>query len=360
MDQVERIEQARVLIVDDHRANVLLLESILRRSGFTTVRGTTDPAQAVPLFLEMAPDIVLLDLHMPGIDGYTLLARLRVLSPVTAPVPVVVLTADATAEAKQRVLSGGAKDFLTKPFDSAEVVLRIRNLLETRFLQLWLQEDNRMLEERVLARTQDLEAAHNEIVERLAIAAEYRDDDTGQHTHRVGRMAALLAEALGMAPDVVALIRRAAPLHDVGKIGIPDDILHKPARLSDSELDRMRTHTTIGAKIVLGGSSPLMRVAEEVAISHHERWDGSGYPHGLSGEDIPLSGRIVAVADVFDALTHARPYKEAWPAERAIAEITRQRGSQFDPRVVDAFDALVRRDAEYAIGSALQAAMLVA
>ncbi|HEU5318403.1 MAG TPA: response regulator, partial [Chloroflexota bacterium] len=177
---MEHPERARVLIVDDHRANVLLLESILRRAGFSALRGTTDPAQALPIFLEFAPDIVLLDLHMPGIDGYTLLERIRSLTQNTAPVPVIVLTADATPEAKQRVLAGGAKDFLNKPFDQAEVVLRIRNHLETRFLHLRLQEHNRVLEEKVLQRTQDLEAAHNEIVERLALAAEYRDDDTGQ------------------------------------------------------------------------------------------------------------------------------------------------------------------------------------
>jgi putative two-component system response regulator len=193
-----------------------------------------------------------------------------------------------------------------------------------------------MLEAKVRDRTRELEAAQIEIIERLARAAEFRDDNTGQHTQRVGQMSALIARQLGMPDTQVALMRRAAPLHDVGKIGIPDSILLKMGKLTTEEFDVVKTHTTIGARILSGGKFPLLRLAEEIAFSHHERWDGTGYAR-ISGTDIPLAGRIVTVADVFDALTQQRPYKPAWPIADAIGEIERQRGRQFDPGVVDAF-----------------------
>jgi putative two-component system response regulator len=184
---------------------------------------------------------------------------------------------------------------------------------------------------------QHLEEAQFETLARLAAAAEYRDDDTGEHTRRVGDLAGRLAEALGLPAELVQLIRRAAPLHDVGKIGIPDAILLKPGRLTEEEFDHMKRHTTIGARMLSGGASTQIALAEQIAGTHHERWDGTGYPVGLAGEAIPIAGRIVAVADVFDALTHARPYKQAWPHAEALAELHRQRGRQFDPRVIDAF-----------------------
>jgi putative two-component system response regulator len=218
--------------------------------------------------------------------------------------------------------------------------LRIKTLLETRLLYLQIQSQNHVLEAKVRERTRALEEAQMEIVERLAVAAEFRDDNTGQHTQRVGQMSALLAKQLGMADAQVSLVRRAAPLHDVGKIGVPDKILLKLGTLTEEEFAIVKTHTVIGARILSGGKFPLLRLAEEIAFSHHERWDGSGYA-GLSGTDIPLAGRIVAVADVFDALTQQRPYKPAWSIGEAIAEIERQRGQQFDPGVVDAFLRIV-------------------
>jgi putative two-component system response regulator len=199
-----------------------------------------------------------------------------------------------------------------------------------------------MLEAKVRERTRELESAQIEIIERLARAAEFRDDNTGQHTERVGQMAALLAREIGMPDTTVSLIRRAAPLHDVGKIGIPDSILLKLGKLTDEEFALVKTHTTIGARILSGSRFSLLRMAEEIAFSHHERWDGSGY-EGLAGEAIPLAGRIVTIADVFDALTQKRPYKAAWPIGDAIAEIDRQRGRQFDPTLVDAFLRVVNR-----------------
>jgi putative two-component system response regulator len=250
------------------------------------------------------------------------------------------LTGDDTPEAKREALTRGAKDFLNKPFHSDEVLLRIGTLLETRFLYLQVQSQNQILEGKVRDRTRELEAAQIEIIERLARAAEFRDDNTGQHTERVGQMAALIGRQLGLPVAQVALIRRAAPLHDVGKIGIPDAILLKLGKLSPDEFLLVKTHTTIGARILSGSRFPILRLAEEIAFNHHERWDGDGYAQ-IAGDAIPLAGRIVAVADVFDALTQKRPYKSAWPVADAIAEIDRQRGKQFDPVIVDAFLRIV-------------------
>jgi putative two-component system response regulator len=218
-----------------------------------------------------------------------------------------------------------------------EVLLRIHNLLKTRMLHLQLSEQNQVLDEKVRERTLRLEEAQVEILERLAAAAEYRDDATGKHTKRVGQFSGMIAHALQLPTAEVDLIRQASPLHDVGKIGIPDSILLKPGKLTDDEFEVMKTHTTIGARMLANGQSALTQMAQCIALSHHERWDGTGYPGRIKGEEIPLVGRIVTVADVFDALIHERPYKAAWPMQEALAEIERQSGHQFDPRVATAF-----------------------
>jgi putative two-component system response regulator len=349
----EDLADAPILMVDDERANVLVLERLLQKAGYRNVRSTTDPRTVLELVAEFRPDLLLLDLKMPGLDGFEILELLRLGAAAGSEpsLPVLVLTADATRETKRRALAAGATDFLTKPFDLDEVLLRIGNMLDLRSLTLELRAKNASLEDRVFERTRELEESHIETFERLALAAEYRDDDTGQHTRRVGRMAALLGEELGLAPDVLTLLERAAGLHDVGKIGVPDAILLAPRKLTVEEFDVVKTHTVIGAKILSGSRSPLMRMAEEIAWSHHERWDGRGYG-GAVAEEIPLTGRITTVADVFDALTHARPYKEAWPLERAIEEIAQQRGDQFDPRIVDAFASIQEAMAEAAVGIA--------
>ena len=308
---------------------------MLRNAGFHKLDSTNDPREAASLYVHTRPDLVLLDLHMPHMDGLEVMDRLNQIIEASY-LPIVMLTGDLTPEARREALSRGAKDFVNKPFNPDEVLLRIRTLLETRFLYLQIQSQNQMLEAKVRDRTRELEAAQIEIIERLAKAAEFRDDTTGQHTERVGEMAALLARELGLSDAQVSLIRRAAPLHDVGKIGIPDSILLKLGKLTAAEFELVKTHTSIGARILSGSRFALLRLAEEIAFSHHERWDGSGYA-GLAGNQIPLAGRIVAVADVFDALTQKRPYKPAWPVEEAIAEIERQRGLQFDPSIVDAF-----------------------
>jgi putative two-component system response regulator len=341
--QLTNLYDARILIVDDQEANVHLLGKILRRAGYINTVSTTDPRDVLSLCVQQPPDLILLDLMMAHLDGFEVMEQIKPLLEGTY-LPVLVLTADITSETREKALASGAKDFLTKPFDPTEVLLRIGNLLQTRALHLQLKDQNRLLEERVRERTAELERARLEILKRLAVAAEYRDDATGQHTRRVSRLCAHLAHAMGLADNHVELIREASPLHDVGKIGIPDAILLKPARLTDEEFEVIKTHTTIGAGILSEGTSDCILMAEQIALTHHERWDGSGYPLGLAGEDIPMEGRIVAIIDVFDALVHERPYKRAWPLEEALAEVERQSGSQFDPHIANVFLDVQRHD----------------
>jgi len=331
--------RARILIVDDEITNVQVLRRLLERAGFTRIATTCDPRDARTLYVEFRPDLILLDLHMPNMDGLAVMQELNQIAEATY-LPILILTGDVSPEARRDALSRGAKDFLHKPFSPDEVLLRINTLLDTRFLYLQIQSQNQMLDAKVRERTRELEAAQIEIIERLAKAAEFRDDNTGQHTERVGQMAALLARQMGLPDPQVSLIRRAAPLHDVGKIGIPDSVLLKLGKLTLDEFELVKTHTTIGARILSGSRFGVLRLAEEIAFSHHERWDGDGYV-GIRRESIPLPGRIVAVADVFDALTQQRPYKEAWPVTEAIAEIERQRARHFDPALVDAFLTII-------------------
>jgi putative two-component system response regulator len=336
--------KARILIIDDEAPNVEVLRRLLERSGFTKIETTMDPREATQLYVDFRPDLILLDLHMPHLDGLAVMDALNDIAEATY-LPILILTGDMSPQARRDALSRGAKDFVHKPFSSDEVLLRIGTLLETRFLYLQIQNQNQMLEAKVRERTRELEGAQFEIIERLAKAAEFRDDKTGQHTERVGQIAALVARQIGRPDSQVTLIRRAAPLHDVGKIGIPDLILLKPGRLTEEEFAVVKTHTTIGARILSGSRFPILRLSEEIAFSHHERWDGEGYA-GIAGDSIPLAGRIVAIADVFDALTQHRPYKAPWPIDKAIEEIERQRGRQFDAALVDAFLRIVeQRDA---------------
>jgi putative two-component system response regulator len=334
------LKQLQILAVDDEESNLLLLRRILEREGYTNVKTTTKPTQVPDLFASLNPSLVMLDLHMPQLDGFELMQRLAPLMREGRHVPLLVLTADATDDTKRLALSLGARDFLTKPLDRMELLLRVHNLLQVQRLQDQLVEHNANLEGEVAERTRDLEQARLEILDRLALAAEYRDDDTQEHAWRLGRTGALLAIELGLPEQEVELLRRAAPLHDIGKIGIPDAILLKPGKLTTEEFERIKTHTTIGAEILSGSNSPLLRMAERIAIAHHERWDGGGYPFGLSREEIPLPARIVAVADVFDALTHKRPYKDAWAVPDAVAEISHQAGRQFEADIVAAFRSL--------------------
>jgi len=343
MEQLE-LNLAKILIVDDQEYNVSLLERILGRAGYKQVFSTMDPFQIEQMLAEIDPDIILLDLHMPGMDGLQVLKLIRELTGENNYLPVLMLTADMTSEAKQEVLQAGVNDFLTKPYDRTEVILRINNLLKTRYLHMQLQQHNNTLETRVRERTGELQQAKAEILQLLGRAAEYRDDMTGQHTQRVGHLSALIAGRLGLPEGHIDLIRRAAPLHDIGKIGIPDDILLKPGRFEPHEFERMKTHTTIGANILEGSSFTVLKMAGIIAKSHHEKWDGTGYPEGLKGEEIPIESRIVALADFYDALTHERPYKKAWSTLEAITEVEKQKGYHFDPQIADAFLYLVEKN----------------
>jgi putative two-component system response regulator len=328
---------ARILIVDDQASWVTLLRDLLIQEGFVELAVTTDPRQAPATYRSFHPDLVLLGLHQPGPGGSSVLELIQAAIPATEYLPILVLTSETNRECRTRALASGAADFITESFDRQEVMLRIRNLLTTRFLQQRLQDQARWLEHEVVERTQALEQVHYEVCDRLARAAEFRDDVTGQHTRRVGRSARMLAERIGVKAETVDLLERAAPLHDLGKIGIPDRILLKPGRLDADEFTIMRGHAEIGATLLSGGQSPLLQLAEQIARSHHEKWDGSGYPHGLTGDTIPLVGRVVAVADFFDAVTHARPYREAWPLSRAVEEVRVNAGRHFDPDLVEAF-----------------------
>ncbi|MBN1530144.1 MAG: response regulator [Thermoleophilaceae bacterium] len=329
------VKSACVLVVDDEAANVLLLERLLEVSDFTNVVSTTDSSQVVSLCTQHDPDLIVLDLHMPDPDGFEVMGMLTPWINGPTKLPVLVATADVNPETKRRALAAGARDFLTKPLDPSEVVVRIANLLESRLLQLELRDQAKSLELAV----EELEA-----IEPLATAAAFRDDDQAEHALRVARTSALVAESLRLSPETVDLIGRAARLHDIGKIGLPDDVLLAPGRLAPEDAELVKLHAEIGAEILGKSRSRLLTMAAEIARTHHERWDGSGYPQGLSGEQIPVAGRIVALADAFDGLVNPPPGTEPRPVPDAVAEIRRRGGRELDPAVVSAFDALQHED----------------
>jgi putative two-component system response regulator len=340
MSQPTGAFEPRILVVDDEPANVTLLERLLTTWGYEHVRTTTDSATVPDLFTSWRPDLLMLDLMMPVLDGFDILEILAATNHGPLKVPILVLTADVTQETRRRALAEGATDFVTKPFDFDEVRLRVANLLETRCLAVELAEEKAQLELRVRARTLDLEHSRLEVLHRLAMATEYHDDESLEHTRRVGAAAGQLAEVLGLPADDVREIRLAGALHDVGKVALPHDLLVKPGRLTPLEWETVKTHTTVGSRLLRGSSSTLLDRAEVIARTHHERWDGRGYPARLAGDDIPISGRLVAVADMFDTLTHERPYRAAMSVDEAVAEIRGQSGRAFDPAAVRAFDAL--------------------
>jgi cyclic di-GMP phosphodiesterase len=345
------LAESKILIVDDELSVVTALRRILTRHGIRQIWSTCEPRQARQLFTDVRPDLVVLDLRMPEWDGFKVLAQLNELIPAESYLPVLVLTGDTSPEAKREALALGAKDFLPKPFDVVEVTLRIRHLLEARLLHLRLADQNLALEQRVRERTRQCAKAQIEMLQRLAAAGEARDDDTGQHTQRVGTLASRLALAAGLSPRQVSLIRQAAPLHDIGKVHVPDSVLLKPGKLSPEEFEVIKQHTIVGANILAGGHSEVVRMAERIARSHHERWDGTGYLEGLKGEAIPVEARIVAVVDVFDALSHDRPYRPAWSFDRIVEHLRKGRCRQFDPDLCDLFLNRVARAHDPSAGS---------
>lgn len=318
------------MVVDDDESTTRVLEQFLHRAGYKHVVSTSDPRQVLALYEKWHPDILLLDIRMPYLDGFSIMRQVRSRSGGEF-LPILVITGDTDPAVKEQALASGANDFLAKPYDATEVALRVHNLLETRALTL-------DLESRVRERTRKLRRSEIEAAHRLALAAELRDYRSGGHIQRVGRMAAIIAAELGMGDEEVDLIGLAAPLHDLGKVAIPDRILLKAGPLAPEERRIVRMHTSIGARMLSGSDSSILRRAEEIALYHHENWDGTGYTPGLDGYAIPVSARIVRVADVFDALIQERPYKPAWAVQRAVAMIRDGAGTLFDPEIVDVFD----------------------
>lgn len=337
--------QPTVLVVDDEPNNVKLLELLLHGEGYTTI-AAKNGSEALTLAAAENPDLILLDVMMPDMDGFETVARLKA-DPRTKPVPVIMVTALDDRDSKLRALQAGAEEFLSKPIDRADLTVRVRNLLRLKEYGDFLANHNRMLDEQVKQRTAELEEAYRDTVFTLVRAAEHKDEETGHHVRRISHYCKVLAEAMNMPADFHDVIFNASPMHDIGKIGIPDYVLLKPGGFTPEEWEIMRTHCTLGASILGSGTSPYTRMGAEIALNHHERWDGSGYPNGLKGEAIPLSARIMQICDVYDALRSKRPYKLPFDHARSVEIITRGDGrvepGHFDPAVLACFAAQADR-----------------
>lgn len=336
MIPADQIISAKILIVDDQKLHALFLKDVLNQDGFRNIVCLNDPLKALRTVLDSQPDLLVLDLMMPGLDGFQIMSQLTEFRKDSY-LPILALSSEKNSEIRLRALQGGATDILNKPYETIEILFRIRNMIEMRILHMAAKNQNFILEKRVQERTQELRDSQFDIIQRLAHAAEFRDTDTGKHILRMSQYCFKLGQALGLDDDVCDLILHASPLHDVGKIGIPDRILLKPGPLTKEEFDVMKTHTTLGAKLLAGGGSAVMQMAQLIAISHHENWDGSGYPRQMKGDAIPIAGQICSICDVFDALTSNRPYKQPWTVQRSFEEIVRQKSVKFSPRVVDRF-----------------------
>ena len=325
------MDNATVLVVDDTPENIDILVGIL--GGDYKVKVAIDGPKALALANKSAPDLILLDVMMPGMNGYEVCKRLKQ-DPLTSHIPVIFVTALADVADETQGFELGAVDYITKPVSAPVVKARVKT-------HLALYDQKRLLEEEVKSRTKELEETRFEIIRRLGRAAEYKDNETGLHVIRMSHYAKLLAQQAGLPDKYCELIYNAAPMHDIGKIGTPDSILKKPAKLDADEWKEMQRHAEIGAEIIGDHKDPLLEMAKRIALSHHEKWDGSGYPNGLSGTEIPIEGRIVAIADVFDALTSIRPYKKAWTIEDTMNLIESESGKHFDPELVVHFSAIL-------------------
>lgn len=331
---------SKLLVVDDNQANVDLLEMVLSFAGFTSIDTTTDPTVVPDQQRTNRYDLILSDLRMPILDGFGLLRILRE-EYCTAELPILVITAQTDSESRLKALELGATDFLHKPFDQSEVLNRVVNMLTTRHLYKLQVDANIELERKVMERTRELHEITCYVITSLGRAAEFRDNETGLHVVRMSNYCALMARAMGCDEGYTEMLRQASTMHDVGKIGIPDGILLKPARLTHDEFQIMQEHPVIGGKIIGEHSSGMLAMARVIALTHHEKWDGSGYPAGLKAEDIPIEGRIVAICDVFDALTSERPYKKAWSVEETILHMQKSAGTHFDPTLINVFCSII-------------------
>lgn len=335
---------ARIMVIDDEPANVLIVTRLLERHGYTAVTGWTDPIGALEAFDHERPDLVIVDLHMPGLDGYGVMEAIDERVQEGTYLPVLVLTADATPDARSRSFRSGARDFMTKPVDADELGFRVASLLETRLLNLRLQAAVRGGQQADANPAAPVPAADvGAEVARLLRALAVVDDEPAELNARVGELAAALAAEIGAPAAFVADLRRAAELHDVGKIGVPQYLLQRRGTLSADERRQVQAHTERGAALLDAfRDDPVIALAVTVALSHHERWDGSGYPRGLSGEQIPLAGRIVAIADAYTSATRLAP-EGSWAARAALGPLREAAGSAFDPALVDAFSAMLQR-----------------
>jgi putative two-component system response regulator len=325
-----------VLIVDDNDINLTLAKALVLRLGDCQPVTFEHPVEAITWCETHEPDLVIVDYMMPDLDGLQFIAAFRKL-PDRADIPVLMVTANDQKDIRYEALDGGANDFLNKPIDRVEFSARVRNMLALRTSRKCLADHARHLEVLVEERTAAIREREKELIVRISRAAEFRDPETGAHIQRMAHYSALTARSLGLSEQQCALILEAAPMHDVGKIGIPDYILLKPGRLTHDEFEIMKGHARLGYELLSGSGSAVLQAGAEIARSHHEKFDGSGYPAGLAGEAIPQFGRIVAVADVFDALTSDRPYKKAWSLDDAARFLREGAGKHFDPACVEAF-----------------------
>jgi len=331
-----------ILVVDDDVRNLRVIEAMLLPEGHTILTALNGK-ECLATVNEAPPDLILLDVMMPGMDGFEVAQQLKA-SEITKSIPIVMVTALGDVEYRVRALECGASDFLSKPVEKNELRARVDSLLQVKAYYDYLHTHQQQLENEVARRTAQLEravrqskAASKEVIYRLVRASEYKDEDTGNHVRRMSEYSAAVARAHGLPADDVENILLAAPMHDVGKIGIPDSVLLKPGKLTEEEWVIMREHTVIGGCILEGSDIAFVDLGRIIAMTHHEKWDGSGYPLALQGDEIPLPGRIVAIADVFDALTSKRPYKEPMPNEKALAILEEGSGKHFDPQIVQAF-----------------------
>ncbi|WP_028582039.1 HD-GYP domain-containing protein [Desulfogranum japonicum] len=320
-------EKQTVLVVDDTPENIDVLVGTLKDAY--NVKAAINGLMGLKIARESLPDIILLDIMMPQMDGYEVCRRLKA-DMVTKNIPVIFITAKIGLDDELHGLMLGAVDYITKPISPPVVMARVKT-------HLALYDQNRELDRKVRLQTRQLHETRLQVIQRLGKAAEFKDNETGLHVIRVSKYAYILAKAMGLNETDSDLLMNAAPMHDIGKIGIPDIILKKPGKLTDDEFDTMKSHCAIGADVIGFDDSDLLRLAREIALTHHEKWNGRGYPHGLIGDNIPLPGRIVAITDVFDALTSDRPYKKAWPTDSAVELLHKEAGEHFDPQLIPLF-----------------------